>query len=117
MSANKRKSSSQPKSSDKKSKSTAAPITESEFLSSAEPITLKYNSEGNGKESQTLQLKPKKFKTGSFGWNATGKQQIEVDGKKLRCTISINFTVEKSKASNNSKEGKDEESEQGEDSS
>ncbi len=36
---------------------------------------------------------PKRFSTGSVGWNANGKTQIVVNGEPLEIQIGINLTV------------------------
>jgi hypothetical protein len=36
---------------------------------------------------------PKRFSTGSIGWNANGKTQIVVNGEALEVQIGINLTV------------------------
>ncbi len=36
---------------------------------------------------------PKRFSTGSVGWNANGKTQIVVNGEALEIQIGINLTV------------------------
>lgn len=51
-----------------------------------------------------LTAKPQAFKTGSFGWNASDKMKIEVDGKELQVQVSLNFTVMGSKGSKDEEE-------------
>ncbi len=36
---------------------------------------------------------PKRFSTGSVGWNANGKTQIVVNGEPLEIQVGINLTV------------------------
>merc|ERR1719400_2263841 len=67
-------------------------MTKSEFLSLAKDLKLKLF-------DQDIPLKPKKTKTGSVGWSASGlKIQKEVNQILLRLQTSVNFTVKKSKS-------------------
>jgi hypothetical protein len=68
---------------------TKCPITADQF-GSALPLTVDIG--GN-----KVVASPKNFSTGSFGWYATGKVVIEVDGVPCSCQVGLNLTVVGSK--------------------
>eukprot|EP00026_Physarum_polycephalum_P021250 Phypoly_transcript_24385.p1 GENE.Phypoly_transcript_24385~~Phypoly_transcript_24385.p1 ORF type:complete len:110 (+),score=30.02 Phypoly_transcript_24385:158-487(+) len=80
----------------KKTKTTGAPLTKKEFTDNAGNLTIQISS-SDGKLDTQLTAKPKGFATGSFGWNASDKLKITVDGKELLVQVSLNFTVVGSK--------------------
>lgn len=62
----------------------------SEFLSKAKTLEAVI-------DGQRVVLDVKAFSTGSYGWNATGKLSITVDGKPVKCQLGVNLTVVGSK--------------------
>jgi len=62
------------------------PISRSEFKEKAEPIELQI-------EGVKVEARPREFSTGSFGWNYSGRMNINVGGRDLEVRISCNFTV------------------------
>lgn len=69
---------------------TSSPLSASEFSSSAAPLDI-------GIQGQHLLGSPKEFSTGSFGWYASGKVVITVDGRPLTVQAGITLTVVGSK--------------------
>ena len=58
-----------------------------EFLAAARPVAM----EGNG---LSVELAPREFSTGSYGWSASGKRVVTLsDGKKVAVQGSINLVV------------------------
>lgn len=66
------------------------PISKADFVEHAEDIVMLI-------EEKPVELHPKEFSTGSFGWNASGKMKVSVRGVPLTVQISANATVLKSK--------------------
>lgn len=56
----------------------------------AAPISAQIN-------GQSVMGKPKKFSTGSLGWNLCGKVLVEVDGEMHQVQITGNAVITKSK--------------------
>jgi hypothetical protein len=44
-------------------------------------------------EETTIHALPKRFSTGSVGWNANAKTQIVVNGEALEIQVGVNLTV------------------------
>jgi hypothetical protein len=63
---------------------TTCPITRAQFHEGAQAIPIKI-----GKEK--IQLIPREFSTGSFGWRADGKIPVEIDGKVVVATLGLNL--------------------------
>ena len=59
------------------------------FLAKAEAFT--------GNDLRGIVLVPKTFKTGSVGFNASGKVVLKVDGKVMPCQVAVNMTAINSK--------------------
>jgi len=57
-----------------------------QFINHAQPVGIRIG-------TQTYNLDPKKFSTGSFGWHSTGRQEVEVDGKTVMVAWNLNMTV------------------------
>lgn len=72
-------------------KATKCTISRKEFVGKAKPIVVKI---GDGNQ---LMLTPKEFSTGSFGWGASEKVVLTIDGEPVKVQASINFTVVGSK--------------------
>ena len=66
------------------------PLSKSDFLEKAESLVAEL-------DGQPMELTPKDFSTGSFGWNASGRLRVDVGGHPLQVMVSINATVLKSK--------------------
>lgn len=66
------------------------PISLSDFVSNADELLMVMN-------EKPIELHPKEFSTGSFGWNGSGKMKVSVKGVPLTVQISTNATVLKSK--------------------
>ena len=86
----------------KKAKSTTATgptcsITKAEFDDGAKRLHLKIMSEGECVAE--LDLDPREFSSGSFGWFASEKLQVPVEDQRVRCQMSLNVTVIGSKNS------------------
>jgi hypothetical protein len=71
-------------------KKTTCPISRSEFVTKAKPVTVIIN--GN-----SLQAEVKEFSTGSLGWYLNGKTMIDVGGTPVSVQIGMNLTVVGSK--------------------
>ena len=71
-------------------KKTTCPISRSEFLAHAKPVSVIIN----GKEYQAV---PKEFSTGSLGWNINDKVNVENGGKLVTVQVGMNLTVVGSK--------------------
>jgi hypothetical protein len=69
---------------------TTCPISRSQFLSKAKPVTVTIN-------GVPLLAEVKEFSTGSLGWYLNGKTAIEVDGVPVSVQIGMNMTVVGSK--------------------
>ncbi len=69
---------------------TTCPITRSQFLAAAKPLTVTIN-------NVPLQAVVKEFSTGSLGWYLNGKTTVEVDGQPVSVQIGLNMTVVGSK--------------------
>ncbi|HLJ94632.1 MAG TPA: hypothetical protein VKU02_15710 [Gemmataceae bacterium] len=69
---------------------TTCPITRSQFLATAKPLTVTIN-------NVPLQAVVKEFSTGSLGWYLNGKTTVEVDGQLVSVQIGLNLTVVGSK--------------------
>jgi hypothetical protein len=70
---------------------TSCPVTRSEFLENAKPLTVVIN------DMPPLMAEVKEFSTGSLGWYLNGKTTIEVGGKRVSVQIGMNLTVVGSK--------------------
>lgn len=66
------------------------PISKNDFLESAEEILMVIN-------DKPVEMRPKQFSTGSFGWNASTRMHVTVGGIPLTVQMSSNVTVLKSK--------------------
>ena len=66
------------------------PISRSDFLSSAEDLLALVN-------DTPVELRPKEFSTGSFGWNGSKRLKVSVGDIPLTVQLSTNATVLKSK--------------------
>jgi hypothetical protein len=71
-------------------KKTTCPVSRSEFLEKAQPVTVTIN-------GTPLQAEVKEFSTGSLGWYLNGKTTIEVGDKRVSVQIGMNLTVVGSK--------------------
>ncbi len=69
---------------------TSCPVTRSEFLAKAKPVTVTIN-------NIPLQAEVKEFSTGSLGWYLNGKTVIDVGGTSVSVQIGMNMTVVGSK--------------------
>lgn len=69
---------------------TTCPVTRSEFLDKAKPVTVTIN-------GVPLQAEVKEFSTGSLGWFLNSKTTIDVGGKLVTVQIGMNMTVVGSK--------------------
>jgi hypothetical protein len=61
-------------------------MTKDQFGQSAKPLRILI-------DEMAILANPKRFSTGSVGWNANGKTQIVVNGEALEIQIGINLTV------------------------
>jgi hypothetical protein len=68
----------------------SCPLSQSQFLSKAEPLKIGIN-------GQDMLAEVKAFSTGSFGWYLNGKTTIMVDGKAVSVQIGMNLTIVGSK--------------------
>ena len=68
----------------------SCPISRSEFLSKAKPVTVAIN-------NVPLLADVKEFSTGSLGWYLNGKTTIDVGGTPVTVQIGMNLTVVGSK--------------------
>jgi len=71
-------------------KKTTCPITRADFRTKAKPVTVQIG-------SQTMEVDPKEFSTGSLGWYLNGKTTLEIDGVRVAVQIGLNLTVVGSK--------------------
>jgi hypothetical protein len=69
---------------------TSCPLTRSEFLAGAKPVTVTIN-------NVPLQAEVREFSTGSLGWYLNGKTSIDVGGTLVSVQIGMNLTVVGSK--------------------
>lgn len=69
---------------------TTCPISRSEFLAKAKPVTVTI-------ANVPLAAEVREFSTGSLGWYLNGKTTIDVDGKLVTVQIGLNMTVVGSK--------------------
>jgi hypothetical protein len=67
-----------------------AAISKEDFLKEAKPLVMKLG-------DIPLAAKPMEFKSGSFGWNITGKQTVMVGDVAVEVQIGANLTVVGSK--------------------
>jgi hypothetical protein len=61
-------------------------LTAEQFLAHAPMISVDFG-------GQILKGKPKRFSSGSFGWNVTGKFEAEVGGELLTVQVGANLVV------------------------
>ena len=61
-------------------------MTRSEFTAQARPLPITI-------DGQAQSAHPKRFSTGSVGWNVNGKVTVMVNGQAVRCQCSLNLTV------------------------
>lgn len=66
------------------------PIPRAVFESEAEPFHVEIF-------KQYINLKPKKFKSGAFGWHAPAKIQVKVAGIKAEAQVQVCITLVGSK--------------------
>ena len=71
-------------------KKTTCPISHTEFVTNAKPVTITIG-------DQKLQAEVKEFSTGSLGWYLNGKTTVEIDGKPVSVQIGMNLTIVGSK--------------------
>lgn len=71
------------------------PITRETFVAKAPVLTLDVGEDG--KPVAKFLCGPKDFSTGSFGWGASEKMTLIIDGKPVKVQASINLTVVGSK--------------------
>lgn len=66
----------------------APPWTGAEFLQVAQPLSIDV-----AQGLVSLEAKPREFARGSYGWNSTGRMKINIDGRDVSVTCSLNLTV------------------------
>jgi hypothetical protein len=66
------------------------PVSRSEFLANAKPLSVNVN-------GVPLMAEVKEFSTGSLGWYLNGKSTIDVGGKIVTVQIGMNLTIVGSK--------------------
>ena len=66
------------------------PVTRSEFLEGASPLTVVIN-------GVVMEAEVKEFSTGSLGWYLNGKIEVNVAGQPVNVQIGLNMTVAGSK--------------------
>lgn len=66
------------------------PITREQFQEHAPILTVTI-------DGKTYRLRPHDFKTDSFGWRLSDKQDVEIDGVECTVQIGLNITVVGSK--------------------
>jgi hypothetical protein len=66
---------------------TVCPLTQGEFTAKAQPISVLVDGQSK------LVGDVKMFSTGSFGWFANGKVEVEVDGKPVKCQANVVITA------------------------
>lgn len=75
----------------KKRKWRAADISRKDFNQHAKPVEMKFDG------VEQTPLKPRQFRTGSFGWQSNQMTWIKVNGKNLLCRVTMSVTVVGSK--------------------
>lgn len=65
---------------------TKCPISREDFLDKSRPVTLSI-------DGHNVTLDPKDFSTGSFGYFANGKVEIDVGGTPVKCQLNCVLTV------------------------
>ena len=68
------------------SKKTTCPVTLTQFLEKAEPLSVVIN-------GQEMIADVKQFGTGSFGWFLNTRMVVQVDGKPVSVQIGMNLAV------------------------
>ena len=74
-----------------------ATITKREFARAAQRLQLSLDTGEPG--AAKVELEPREFSSGSFGWFTSEKLEVRVGAKKVRCQMSLNVTVIGSKKS------------------
>ncbi len=73
--------------SERKGKASAkCQLTKEQFLSQAQPVTLTIG-------DKTIEVKPREFSTGSFGWFYSGKAQLLVGDTAVHVQVGLNLTA------------------------
>lgn len=76
---------------------TVCTITREDFAKAARGMVCELRNPGDSTVLHKLTLDAAQFSTGSLGWKANGKVDVEVDGKLVRCQVGFNLTVVGSK--------------------
>eukprot|EP01119_Soliformovum_irregulare_P008632 TRINITY_DN21734_c0_g1_i1.p2 TRINITY_DN21734_c0_g1~~TRINITY_DN21734_c0_g1_i1.p2 ORF type:complete len:128 (+),score=21.25 TRINITY_DN21734_c0_g1_i1:16-399(+) len=89
----------------KETKKAKGTISQEVFLKNAKPLSL---SIGN---SEKLEVVPKVFNTGSFGWGVSGRVKLPVGDEEVEVQVTLNLPVSGSKPKKEKEKEKTEEAE------
>jgi hypothetical protein len=74
-------------------KRTPCPVTKDEFLAKAPKLVITVRLHGSSDAIAELVLDPRTFSSGSYGWYATEKVEVPVNGCRPKVQAGLNLTL------------------------